>query len=187
LCKSLVIKAKEVAKGDAKTFESRRKAVVEWIKSLKIEPKRVWNAIGISGEADISVEVLLLLAGLKTAIEEGDCTIDETFPKPETEQTGSTADRIKNHFSDTDKKVETEDLKPEPKKGKGKKKDAPKPEPETDESIPDSPGLPSEPEPKEEVLLDKWKCLRCDRKLKDNGTDVKGGKCAYCFGEIATL
>lgn len=118
LLKPLVNKAKEVAKGDIKTFEAKRKAVVEWIKKLKIEPKRVWNAIGIKGEADISVEVLLLLHGLKTAIEEKDCTIDEAFPKPEAEASkGTTAERIlnKDHFGETGKMVDDK-KKPEPEK-----------------------------------------------------------------------
>jgi hypothetical protein len=95
LCKSLVTAAKNVAKGDEKTFAERRKAVVDWVKTLNIEPKRVWNAIGIKGPSDIEVNQLILLHGLKTAIEDGDCTIDETFPKPDAEQkAGSTTQRI---------------------------------------------------------------------------------------------
>jgi len=187
LCKSLVIKAKEVAKGDAKTFESRRKAVVEWIKSLKIDAERVWNAIGIKGEADITIEVLLLLHGLKTAIEEGDCTINEAFPKPEAEQAGSTADRIKDKFDKPEEKP-TEKTKTKPK---GKKKDDPKPEtkPEPEkEPEPATEETKAEPEPeKEPVLPDKWKCMRCDRLLKDNGEDVKNKLCAYCTGKIVEL
>lgn len=119
LCKPLVNKAKEVAKGDIKTFETKQKAVVEWIKKLGIEPKRVWNAVGIKGEADISVEVLHLLYGLKTAIDEKDITVDEAFPIPDAEASqGSVYDRIKNkddHVPDTSKKV---DEKKEPDKTK---------------------------------------------------------------------
>ena len=197
LCKSLVIKAKEVAKGDAKTFESRRKAVVEWIKSLKIDAERVWNAIGIKGEADITIEVLLLLHGLKTAIEEGDCTINEAFPKPEAEQAGSTADRIKDKFEKSDEADKEEKPTEKPKeKGKGKskgkggtttKKEA-KPQPEKEPEPTPTEETKPEPEPeKETVLPDKWKCMRCDRLLKDNGEDVKGDLCAYCTGKIAEL
>jgi hypothetical protein len=175
LCKSLVIKAKEVAKGDAKTFDARRKAVVEWIKTLKIDAKRVWDAIGIKGEADITIEVLLLLAGLKTAIEEGDCTINEAFPKPEAEQTGSTADRIKDKFDKPDEKP-TE--KPTPKKGKGKKKEPEtKPEPEKE---PEPTPKPEEtkPEPETEAAEpDKYKCQRCDRQFPE----LAGGKCPFCY------
>ena len=194
LCKTLVNKAKEVAKGDAKTFESRRKGVVEWIKGLKIEPKRVWNAVGINGPEDITIEVLLLLAGLKTAIEEGDVTVNEAFPKPEAEQTGSTAERIKDHFADTDKK----EPKPDKPKGRGRKakqpkETAPSPPPEEPKSVkcpkcgkeadPATHKCESEPEEDKPV----WKCLRCERMLKDNDKDIKNGQCGYCFGQVARL
>jgi hypothetical protein len=193
LCKSLVIKAKEVAKGDVKTFEAKRKAVVEWIKSLKIDANRVWNAIGIKGEADISVEVLLLLHGLKTAIDEQDITVDEAFPKPEGEASkGSTTDRIK----DKSKEPEPEPEKPKKGKGKGKGKKKDEPKKEKDPAPPQAeeepkivkcpkcghegdPAVPHDCEKQEEAKSpeDKavWKCLRCDRKLKDNDKDVKNG------------
>lgn len=220
LCKPLSLKAKEVAKGDLKTFEAKRKAVVAWIKSLNIEPKRVWDAIGIKGEADISVEVLLLLHGLKTAIEEGDCTIDEAFPKPEAEASkGSTAERIKDHFTannkkvddkpekHTDKPTEKPDSKTKAKAAKEKaklaaadakakakaekekaehpKEPAPeKPPEETKQEEPQETKQESTPEPEPCT----HKCLRCDRKLKDNPKDITAdGTCAHCFGQIATL
>jgi hypothetical protein len=80
VCKPLADKAKEVAKGDIKTFEARRKGVLEWIKSIKIKPERVWAAIGINGPDDIGMDDLVLLAGLKTAIEDKDVTVAESFP-----------------------------------------------------------------------------------------------------------
>ncbi|MCJ7497782.1 MAG: hypothetical protein MUO78_06580 [candidate division Zixibacteria bacterium] len=179
LCKPLVLKAKEVAKGDAKTFDSRRKAVVEWIKTLKIDIPRVWDAIGIQGEADISVEVLLLLNGLKTALEEGDCTIDEAFPKPVTEQTGTTADRIKDKFKDKDEKP------PEKPKTKVKVKK----EPELAPAPPPEPEKEPEPDPEHEpeqepttVGKDKYKCQRCDRQFPE----LKNGKCPFCFSDKYT-
>jgi len=189
LCKSLVIKAKEVAKGDAKTFEARRKAVVEWIKTLKIDAKRVWDAIGIKGEADITIEVLLLLHGLKTAIEEGDVTVNEAFPKPETEASGgSTAERIKDHFTDTKKKVDEPEEKPA-KKTK-QKKDEPKAEPEKEPEAPTAgpavkpPDVKPEPEPeKEPESPPTHKCLRCEREFPKPEKDT----CPFCMGKIVEL
>jgi len=132
------------------------------------------------------MDVLVLLAGIKTAIDDGDCTINESFPKPEAEQTGSTVERILNK----DKKPETEkpaEKEPEkPKKGKGKKKAETKPEPEK-EAETTKPPEETKPEPEAEVLPAKWKCLRCGRLLKDNGEDVKGDLCAHCKGTIAEL
>ena len=103
LCKFLVTQAKLVAHGDKKTFDDRRKAVLQWIETLKIDVKRVWDAIGIHGADDIDMPVLVLLAGLKTALDCGDCTVDEAFPKPEAEQkAGSTAQRIKDRHKGPD-------------------------------------------------------------------------------------
>ena len=182
LCKRLVIMAKEVAKGDAKTFESRRKAVVEWINGLKIEPKRVWNAIGIKGEADITIEVLLLLAGLKTAIEEGDVTVNEAFPKPEAEQKEvSTADRIKDKFDPPKENTETK----KPKKGRKKKQTKPETEKEQAPEATKEAEKPeeTEPEQKEEVQPDTHKCLRCERTFPTPENE----KCPFCFGDIVEL
>ena len=233
LCKPLAEKAKIVAMGDSKTFKDRRKNVVEWIKSLKIEPARVWAAIGIEGEEDIDKNILVLLAGIKTALEEGDCTINEAFPKPEAEQKGSTAERIKDHYDDPDKKVDEPKTEPEkekptekpprkPRSDKSKKRNqkseqaeetppetaqeqeptsAPPPEPETEQK--EEPTLVKCPQCSQEVDPAKdhdckpvpgteedkevWKCLRCDRKLKDNDKDIQNGLCGYCMGQVARL
>lgn len=203
LCKPLVSKAKDVAKGDIKTFEAKQKAVVTWIKSLKIKPKRVWDAIGIKGEADISVEVLLLLAGIRTAIEEGDCTINEAFPKPEAEQKGSTTERIIKGFDKEPDKTEpekpTEKPTRKPRSDKGTKRDkkseqseeaAPEQptEPESDPTPPQKPKTEHQPEETPTTVgKDEWKCLRCGRKLKDNDRDINNGQCAHCMGNIVGI
>lgn len=63
------------------TFEERRNGVVKWIdEKLKIDAKRVWALLGISGPGDLQHEHLDTLAGLKTALRERDTTIDEAFP-----------------------------------------------------------------------------------------------------------
>ena len=63
------------------TFAERRDGVVKWInEKLKIDPKRVWTALSIQGPGDLQTEHLELLVGLKTAIRDGEATVDETFP-----------------------------------------------------------------------------------------------------------
>ena len=182
LVKPLVNKAKEVAKGDSKTFETRRKAVVDWIKTLKIAPERVWNAIGVSGKNDLSMEHLVLLAGLKTAIEDKDVTIDEAFPKLQTDPEGkSTVDRIKDHFDESSKKAG------KPKgRGRAKKKDEsppppppePKPEPEQEPEEPDT-----EPTAEEQAPDNNYRCVRCEREFPE----ANDGKCPYCMGQTEKL
>ena len=80
LCVGLELEARRVAIGDSVTFEKRRGQAVAWIKSLGIDPARAFAALGINGEADIGIEHLATLTGIKTAIKEGDATVDESFP-----------------------------------------------------------------------------------------------------------
>jgi hypothetical protein len=69
--------------GDTPTLEKRRQIVVAWIGKLGIDPKRVYSALGIQGEADLNVDKLEQLTGLRTAIKDNEVSIDEAFPAPE--------------------------------------------------------------------------------------------------------
>jgi hypothetical protein len=91
LCKAVMAKAIEVEAG-GRTLEDRRASAYDWIKSLKIDEKRVWGALGIKGLADVGADQLVVLLGLRTAINDKEATIDEAFPsegeddgKPEVE------------------------------------------------------------------------------------------------------
>lgn len=181
IVKPLMIKAKEVAKGDAKTLETRRKNVLEWIKKLKVDPQRVWDAIGVKGEEDLGLEHMVLLAGLKTAIEDGDVTTDEAFPKPGGEKADegkSTVDRIKDHFEDP----KTRDKKP--KKAKKKKATEPTPPPEKEE--PEPPAEEEEPEPEPQKGKPAYKCTKCKRELATVEVNELGN-CKFCYGKAEKL
>jgi len=200
VCKRLSEKAKIVARGDAKTFEEWRKNVIEWIQGLKIKPARVWAAIDVEGAADIGYPQLELLGGLKTAIKDGDITIDEAFPPLESDEpAGKTTSRIKDKFA------KPKEPAPEPKKTSKKKaaetkpkEDSPEggapgsqPESPVNEEQQEAPPLPEPesahepapaPEPEPEAPH-KWKCGRCDRTM----AELANGKCPFCFGECTTL
>lgn len=81
LCKTLEDAARKTAIGTTKTIGKRRKIVLDWINKAGIEPERVYAALGIKGAEDIGLEELETLTGIKTAIKEGDVTIEEAFPK----------------------------------------------------------------------------------------------------------
>lgn len=80
LCKPIETAARAVALGDATTLASRRDAVMGWIGKLGIDANRVFAAIGVLGADEIGLEQLATLTGLKTAMKEGDVTVDEAFP-----------------------------------------------------------------------------------------------------------
>lgn len=81
LIKPLKEKAKLVAFGSGATFVERRKKALDWANKTRSVPlERVFAALGVKGEEDITVAHLEVLTGLKNAIMEGDQTVDEAFP-----------------------------------------------------------------------------------------------------------
>lgn len=80
LCKSMEEAARTTAIGTTATLGKRRAVLMDWINKLGVEPKRVFGAIGVNGVDDIGLEQLETLTGIKTAIKDGDTTIDEAFP-----------------------------------------------------------------------------------------------------------
>lgn len=81
LCKPILDAARKTAVGDAKSLAARRAKCVDWLKTLGIDLQRVWDALGIKGEADIGLQQIETLLGLWTAIGDGDTTPDEAFPR----------------------------------------------------------------------------------------------------------
>lgn len=80
LCKPIEAAARQAAIGDASTISKRREAVAKWVAVLGIDPARVWSSLGVSGPDDLSVEHLTTLTGVRTAIKDGEVSIDEAFP-----------------------------------------------------------------------------------------------------------
>lgn len=81
LCKSLEDAARTTAIGTKATLGKRRQTVLDWINKVGIEPARVWKALGIQGIEDMGLPELEVLTGIRTAIKDGDTTVDEAFPR----------------------------------------------------------------------------------------------------------
>ena len=58
---------------------------MEWANKLGISNERVFAALGVKGIEEVGVDQLVLLSGLRTAIKDGDSTVEEAFP-PLTDQ-----------------------------------------------------------------------------------------------------
>jgi hypothetical protein len=80
VCKSIIDAAKKVAAGDEKTIDSRKKRAQDWLKLIKVDDSRAFRALGVQGWSDVGVSHLLVITGLRTAINDGDTTVDEAFP-----------------------------------------------------------------------------------------------------------
>lgn len=86
LCKPVFEAAKKVASGADRPLEERRKKAQAWIGTLKIDERRVFSTLGVNGWSEVTPEHLITLTGLKTAMSDGDESIDTAFPPLEKEQ-----------------------------------------------------------------------------------------------------
>jgi hypothetical protein len=80
LCKSITNLARQVIAGNERPLCERRKLVSQWLSKLAIDSERVFAALGVKGIDDLGNEELETLTGIRTALKEGDITIDEAFP-----------------------------------------------------------------------------------------------------------
>jgi len=79
LCKKLEDSARQTAIGTARTLSKRRQTVVDWINKAGISLERVFAALGVKGVEEIGLKELETLTGIKTAIKDGDITVEEAF------------------------------------------------------------------------------------------------------------
>jgi hypothetical protein len=91
LCKPIEAAARQAAIGDATTLGKRRDAAAGWVARLGIDPQRVWASLGVTGADDLTVEHLTTLTGVRTAIKDGEVSIDEAFPSLAQEGGGAAA------------------------------------------------------------------------------------------------
>jgi hypothetical protein len=91
LCKPIEAAARQAAIGDATTLGKRRDAAAGWVARLGIDPQRVWASLGVTGADDLTVDHLTTLTGVRTAIKDGEASLDEAFPPLATDAPGSAA------------------------------------------------------------------------------------------------
>lgn len=75
----IYLRCKEVARGDAATLGARRQKALEWFASQGATAARVFGLLGVRGIEDITLDHLETLTGYRTAVREGDTTIEELF------------------------------------------------------------------------------------------------------------
>ena len=77
--------AKATAIGDAKTLVQRRGQAMDHFAKLGVPKEKVYAALSVKSLEDIGLEHLEVLQGFRTAIKDGEASIDDIFnPKPET-------------------------------------------------------------------------------------------------------
>jgi len=82
------VEAKRTIAGDAKTFEARVKAAISAFGNLGVKKGALFDFLGVKGNSDITVDHLISLGGMMTAIEDGEMNVSEIIgetkpPAPE--------------------------------------------------------------------------------------------------------
>lgn len=71
--------ARQVVMGDFKTLANRRSEAVSKFQTIGISPAQICAVVGVVGIEDISLEHLVTLRGIWTAIKDGDTTPEQAF------------------------------------------------------------------------------------------------------------
>ena len=71
--------------GQSFSMSQWRERIKQWVSRLPIDAKRVWHALGVDGVEDLGQELIEQLVGIKTALAEGDMSLDDAFPEITTE------------------------------------------------------------------------------------------------------
>lgn len=107
LCKTVYDSAKNVATGKDQPISERIKRVQAWIGTLKIDEARVFAMLEVKGWSEVTPDHLLKLTGIKTAMGDGDVSIDDAFPPIKTEPKAPEAtglEKAKTSSQKTEKK-----------------------------------------------------------------------------------
>ncbi|MES2415133.1 MAG: hypothetical protein V4614_15105 [Pseudomonadota bacterium] len=73
--------ARQCIMGDIKTLANRRSDAIAKFQRFGVLPAQIYERLDIAGIEDITLEHLVLLRGLMTAIREGDTTAEQAFAK----------------------------------------------------------------------------------------------------------
>lgn len=80
LTEEIYERVKEVAKGSAETLDKRRKKAIDFfVNTYKVKEAQIFEVLEVSAMEEIDLDKLQKLTGLKTALKNGDTTVEETF------------------------------------------------------------------------------------------------------------
>jgi hypothetical protein len=80
ICRAVESACLRVAFGNPDAYAKTLARIVAWMDASGIRKERVWRALGVAGERALNIERAATLMGLCNAIDDGDTTLDETFP-----------------------------------------------------------------------------------------------------------
>jgi len=77
--KPIYAKCRQVIAGDAKTFHARRDEMIKQFGVMGVTPQQLCTLVDAKGPLDITLDHMVTLTGVFTAIKDGDTTIEDAF------------------------------------------------------------------------------------------------------------
>ncbi len=74
--------ARRASIGQGGTMTQKRQAALDWFGKLGVRPEQVFELLQVRGLDDIGEDELITLRGLRTAIKDGDTTVEQVFTPP---------------------------------------------------------------------------------------------------------
>lgn len=74
---------KETAKGTAETLVARREKAMAYFRGLNVKDEQIFEVLEVKGIADIGLDELQKLTGMRAAIKNGEASIETLFPPPD--------------------------------------------------------------------------------------------------------
>lgn len=81
--------ARHVVAGDIRTLANRRIDAMNAFKIFGVTPEMIYATLGVRGIEDVTIDHLVMLKGLLTAIQEGDTTAEQVFTPPTSQNQGA--------------------------------------------------------------------------------------------------
>lgn len=91
LIQDIYDRVKEIARGTAETLVKRRDKAVSYFVGLGIKEEQLFDVLEIRGIDDINLDILAKLTGMRTAIKNGEATLESLFPPPDGAAKGKAA------------------------------------------------------------------------------------------------
>jgi hypothetical protein len=77
--------ARKVVAGDIRTLANRRGEALKAFQIYGVTPEVIYQTLGVKGVEDITIDHLVTLKGILTAIKEGDTSPEQAFAPPQTQ------------------------------------------------------------------------------------------------------